>query len=194
MLDAILAGYQGDDNKARQILDDPDPRVRARALGALERIGSIHTRDLLAGLEDIAPAVRRRACDVASRYGSASSSPLTSALHRLLEDPDPLVVESACWALGEHRDATAVSPLASLASSHPDPRCKEAAIAALGAIGDPRGLPTVIEGLSEKPAVRRRAVVALAGFDSNEADAAIRRSLDDRDWQVRQSAEILLGE
>lgn len=194
MLAAIVAGYKGDEGVARRMLQDDDAGVRASALGAVERIGKIHARDLLGALDDASALVRRRACEVAARYGAAASSPITSALHRLLEDPDPLVVEAACWALGEHRDATSVTALSALARTHLDPRCRESAIASLGAIGDPRGLDTVIEGLADKPAIRRRAVVALAGFDSSDADDAIRRSLDDRDWQVRQSAEILSGD
>jgi HEAT repeat protein len=52
----------------------------------------------------------------------------------------------------------------------------------------------VLAGCNDKPAVRRRAVLALAPFDGPEVDAALRAALDDRDWQVRQAAEDLLEE
>ncbi len=65
-------------------------------------------------------------------------------------------------------------------------------MAALGAIGDRRGLAAVIGALDDKPAIRRRAAAALAGFDDPAADAALERCLEDRDWQVRQVAEDLL--
>ena len=68
---------------------------------------------------------------------------------------------------------------------------REAAVAALGAIGDPAGLPAILAATSDKPAVRRRAVLALAPFDGPEVDAALERALSDRDWQVRQAAEDL---
>jgi HEAT repeat protein len=42
---------------------------------------------------------------------------------------------------------------------------------------------------TDRPAVRRRAVLALAPFEGPEVDAALTRALDDRDWQVRQAAE-----
>jgi len=67
-------------------------------------------------------------------------------------------------------------------------------VAALGAIGDPAGLPAVLAALGDKPTVRRRATVALAAFEGPEAESGLRRSLADRDWQVRQVAEILLDE
>jgi len=47
--------------------------------------------------------------------------------------------------------------------------------------------------LEDKPAVRRRATIALAAFDDPRVDVALRRCLEDRDWQVRQAAEDLLG-
>ena len=46
----------------------------------------------------------------------------------------------------------------------------------------------------DKPAIRRRAAVALAAFEGPEVEAALRRCLEDRDWQVRQVAEDLLAD
>ena len=48
--------------------------------------------------------------------------------------------------------------------------------------------------LDDKPAIRRRAAIALAGFDDPAATEGLRRCLEDRDWQVRQAAEVLLDE
>jgi HEAT repeat protein len=82
--------------------------------------------------------------------------------------------------------------LCALGRDHPDALVREAAVAALGAIGAPSGLDTILHALThDKPAVRRRAVIALAPFDGPEVDGAIARSLTDRDWQVRQVAEDL---
>ena len=66
-------------------------------------------------------------------------------------------------------------------------------MAALGAIGDRGGLPAVLAALDDKPAVRRRAAVALAAFEGPDVDRALRKCLEDRDWQVRQVAEDLLA-
>jgi hypothetical protein len=109
-----------------------------------------------------------------------------------LGDPDPLVVVGAAWFLAERRVIAAVDALGATAREHDDVRCREAAVAALGAIGDPRGLAAVMGGLDDKPTVRRRATVALAGFDDPRVEAALRRSAEDRDWQVRQAADELL--
>jgi HEAT repeat protein len=65
-------------------------------------------------------------------------------------------------------------------------------VAALGPIGHPGGLPAVIDALEDKPTVRRRATVALAGFDDPRVEPALRRASGDRDWQVRQAADELM--
>ena len=94
------------------------------------------------------------------------------------------------------RDATtsvdgAVTRLAHVAVRHRDPLAREAAVAALGALGDPGGLAAILSATTDRPAVRRRAVLALAPFDGADVDAAIERALTDNDWQVRQAAEDL---
>jgi HEAT repeat protein len=74
---------------------------------------------------------------------------------------------------------------------HADALVREAAVAALGARGT--GLATILHACDDRPAVRRRAVLALAPFEGPEVTAALTRALADRDWQVRQAAEDLLG-
>jgi HEAT repeat protein len=170
---AAVAGHQRDAVKARSFLADPAPSVRATALGALARAGSLAVADLV---EELAAGVP----------GNADPT-LASAL----DDPDAGVVEAAAWASGERRppERGIVAALAAVTTGHDDPICREAAVAALGAIGDPGGLPAILAATTDRPAVRRRAVLALAPFDGPEVDAAIDAALDDRDWQVRQAAE-----
>jgi hypothetical protein len=50
----------------------------------------------------------------------------------------------------------------------------------------------VLAALGDRPAVRRRAVLALAAYDGDEVRAALHHASGDRDWQVRQAAEDLL--
>jgi HEAT repeat protein len=206
--------------------------VRASALGALARIEVLEAFEVAAALEDPAPEVRRRACELAGRLQFIALAPqLTDALG----DSSAVVVEAACYALGElqglcaeeregsgeggpgseaaglggpddsrpangepapdgaNATDTAVRALMATATSHPEPLCREAAVAALGSLRSPAGLPAVLAALEDKPAVRRRAVVALAGFEGPEVDAALAKAAGDVDWQVRQVAEDLGG-
>jgi HEAT repeat protein len=139
------------------------------------------------------PTVRRRAADLAPAFGGATAPPLLG----LLADSEAAVAETAAWALGELGpdavDAGAVPRLSDAAGSHGDPLVREAAVAALGSLGDPTGLDAVLAACRDKPAIRRRAVLALAAFDGPEVDAALQAALSDKDWQTRQAAEDLLG-
>jgi HEAT repeat protein len=178
----------------RAARDDPDARVRAAALGALARAGGRRRATAVwrAALTDPAPAVRRRAADVAPGLAAPARPLLT-----LLTDDDVTVIEAAAWALGELGGtavrAGAVPALSAVVREHDDPLAREAAVAALGALADPSGLPSVLAACGDKPAVRRRAVLALAPFDGPDVEEALRTALADRDWQVRQAAEDLLG-
>ena len=101
----------------------------------------------------------------------------------------------AAWSCGEHEvvsDAV-LDQLITIAQNHDDALVREAAVAALGAIGDERGLPAILHGCRDKPAIRRRAVLALAPFDGPEVEAALEAARNDRDWQVRQSVEDVAG-
>jgi len=184
--DAAAAGHLGDEPAARALLDDPDPEVRATALGALVRMERATAADAASALADLDPLARRRACELGSGLPDANFS-------TVLDDPDDTVVEAACFAVGERRDARAVPALLRIATMHDDALCRESAVAALGAIGDPASLPALLAALNDKVQVRRRAVIALAAIESPESDVAIRGCLSDRDWQVRQAAEDLLG-
>ncbi len=173
----------------RSALSDAAPSVRATALGGLDRLGALVDDDLRLALTDPAPAVRRRAVELAATRPGV-------AVVGGLDDADPSVAEMTAWSLGEREERSSVpalSTMASVSSGHTDPLCREAAVAALGAIGDPAGLAAVLAALEDKPAIRRRAAVALAAFEGPAVDGALRRCLDDRDWQVRQVAEDLLA-
>src|ERR1019366_7349426 len=104
------------------------------------------------GLADPAATVRRRACEV-SVVLPRFPGPVVAAL----ADGDAGVVEAACFALGERGPAAAraVPRLAEVTTGHPDPICREAAVAALGAIGLRLGLPAILAATTDKAAVRR---------------------------------------
>jgi HEAT repeat protein len=190
-----IAGHTGDVETARRGLAHDDGGVRSAALGALQRLGALDDDAVAAAFADPDPAVRRRAAEIAARHvGIDLSTPLA--------DEDPSVVEVAAWACGEHETVDdgilgIVVRLAGGAGAGREPLVREAAVAALGALGDDRGLDAILTGTSDKPAIRRRAVLALAPFvapdhpRAAEVAAALDRALTDRDWQVRQAAEDL---
>jgi HEAT repeat protein len=181
-----LAGHLGDRATAEAALDDTDDSIRELAIGALERLGALDDDQLVSLANDPSIRVRRRVAELLASHTAVDPG-------RSLHDDDPTVVEVAAWAMGEREnvDDPVLERLIELAVEARDPLVRESAAAALGAIGDPRGLPAILTACDDKPAVRRRAVLALAPFDGPEVEAAIDRALEDRDWQVRQSAEDL---
>jgi len=186
----IVAGHTGDAGTARAGTAHPEAAVRAAALGALARLGELGADELAAFLapdREPSAVVRRRAAEIAARFPDVALGPV-------LDDPEWDVVEMACWSLGEHEvaDDATLQRLIELATGHEEALVREAAVAALGAIGDSRGLPAILAGTRDKAPVRRRAAVSLAPFDEPEAEDALRALLEDRDWQTRQIAEDLL--
>ncbi len=190
---AALAGHLGDIDAARQLLADDDLSVRSTALGALARAGGLTGSDLASALTDPQAVVRRRAVEILASLPDGDPLATDLSLLRLLDDPDDSVVEVAAWACGERAavEPAAVHRLSELAVDHPDALVREAAVAALGALGDELGLPAILVATSDKATVRRRAVLALASFEGPDVESALQRACTDRDWQVRQAAEDL---
>ena len=172
---------------------DPDPSVRRRAADlAPAFIPATDGRDEGAGKKAEGTGESEELDGGSRRNGVART------LLNLLADPETAVAEAAAWALGEFGERSvavgAVDRLAAVVGTHQDPLVREAAVAALGSLGDPAGLDAVLAACSDKPAIRRRAVLALAAFEGPAVDAALRAALGDKDWQTRQAAEDLLGE
>lgn len=185
---AIEAGFSGDEKSARAFLAHEDPDVRASALRALSRIGVISPTELSHALKDPDTEVRRSAVELSALQPEV-------VIHHLLNDEDVFVAEMTAWSLGERTSITdhEIAALIHNATAHVEPVVRESCAAALGSLGDIRGLPAILSACTDKPAVRRRAVLALAPFDGDEVEVALQRALEDNDWQVRQNAEILLN-
>lgn len=184
----VIAGHTGDVDTVRAALRHDEPTVREAAYGAMARLGLFTAELATEGTIDSHPRVRGRVAELCADIPGFDLGPL-------LNDDDPMVVEMAAWSCGEHEDPLPhiVPKLAELCIGHDEALVREAAVAALGAIGDERGRAAILRACSDKPTVRRRAVLALAPFDGPDVTAALKNALDDRDWQVRQAAEDLLG-
>lgn len=184
----VIAGHSGDEAAVRAALTHASGSVRDAALGAMARLGLL-TNDLaVTAMSDKDARVRSRIAELSVDLPGLDLAPL-------LDDHDPMVVEMAAWTCGEHETVAdhIIEKLIQLCTEHEEPLVREAAVAALGAIGDDRGLKAILTACNDKPAVRRRAVLALAPFDGPEVKTALEAALEDRDWQVRQAAEDLLG-
>ena len=193
----IVARHRGDIGTLRDALVSSIPHHRVLAVSGLSKLDALTVTEIETASRDAARTVRHRLAQIGARDVHIEIRVLLD----LLTDTEFAVAETAAWALGERfegctgndLDPVAFDALCRNAADHPHQMVRESCVAALGAIGDPRGLPAILSGCRDKPAVRRRAVLALAPFDGDDVDAALKAALSDRDWQVRQAAEDLLG-
>lgn len=186
--EVIAAGFSGNQAVAEAGLLSSDGFTRASALRALARLQHLPGDTVTEFLQDEDPEVRRTAVELAASFS-------TVLVHSLIDDEDVFVAEMTAWCLGERtsiRDEE-IAILIDRTTTHAEAVVREACAAALGSIGDERGLPAILAACSDKPAVRRRAILALAPFEGDDVDAALTKALEDKDWQVRQNAEDLLN-
>ena len=182
----VQLAREGDLSLARELCGDGDPRVRASSIAVLSENDALDESLIALGLSDPNPLVRMTVARAAAQNSSIS-------VLELLNDEDSSVVEIACWAAGEqteHNDSL-IEALSGIALEHEDALCRESAVAALGALGDVRGLESILKATKDIATVRRRAVIALAPFEGQAVTDALQLALSDRDWQVRQAAEDL---
>ena len=182
----VQLAREGDLSLARELCGDGDPRVRASSIAVLSENDALDESLIALGLSDPNPLVRMSVARAAAQNSSIS-------VLELLNDEDSSVVEIACWAAGEqteHNDSL-IEALSGIALEHEDALCRESAVAALGALGDVRGLESILKATKDIATVRRRAVIALAPFEGQAVTDALQLALSDRDWQVRQAAEDL---
>lgn len=183
----IEAGFNGDVTTALNAMSSSDDSVRASAIRSLRRLKALTSAHIAAGIADASAEVRRTALEFSAPFDDV-------VIHPLINDNDVFVAEMAAWSIGERNPANddEVHALIANTTSHAEAVVREACAAALGSLGDERGLPAILAACDDKPAVRRRAVLALAPFEGDDVDAALAKALEDRDWQVRQNAEILV--
>ncbi|SFG99543.1 HEAT repeat [Halopelagius inordinatus] len=178
--EAISVVRWDDDERAvpgllRRLTDD-DPDVRQEAAGAFAELGARaeHFQD---GAE-LSEATRER---------------VVEALIRRLDDPVSAVRSWAMEALGAQAHPNAVGPLCAAYGEESELRWN--AVAALGRIGDPRAIPTVVAALDDDdPSVRRRACRASARLETTAATSPLcDRATTDPSADVRREAIDALG-
>ena len=115
------------------------------------------------------------------------------SLIKKLRDPDEKVRQQAAWALGVHRDRTAVPPLiAALKDTNGEVRASAAG--ALGDIGDKRAVTPLIVALKDpNDEVRARAADALGSLRDKRAVTPLIAALKDTNGEVRARAADALG-
>jgi HEAT repeat protein len=191
--EVTLASYAGREAPVRSALADDDPTVRAAALSALDRLGTLNSVDVLQALNDADLRVRRRACELATLLPltSNASNDIDSLLLNHLQTGDETMAELSAWSLGErHQQQSAdidedKNPTETLAN-----QTITRSVAP--------NLPEIVRALSETvhhhsdALVREAAVAALGCIATPEAKGAILHAIGDK-ATVRRRAVIALA-
>lgn len=192
-IEVIEAGHGTDEaslNLLTTALRSENALLRRHALTGLEARLALSDATIVAAIADHDAENRARALRVAGRVTQASSA-LIAAVTAATSDSQDFVAVAAIRSIADLVIGDALDLLVSLVREHQDPMVREEAVAALGSLGDEHGLIAIIEACSDKPAVRRRCVVALGAFQGDAVEAALDRLNEDKDWQVRQAVAML---
>jgi HEAT repeat protein len=191
--DLLRASFAADENSQALLfaqIASKNVRHHVLALRGLTRRSLMTTELWQQSLNDSDVEIRRESLQLFA-HEEQNDVAILNDVTQLLRDEDALVVDGAAFALGEHLYGGAVLELCEVATNHEDARCRESAIAALGAIGDDRARSTILNALKDKPPIRRRAIVALSNFEGPDIEAALVEAGEDRDWQVRSAVTQL---
>ena len=180
---------------AALVESDPDARVRSVALGALVHAAPRRSAAarLAVAARDPDRNVRRHAAELAPALGAAARRVSARAARRRraprcrsrgvrarrAPERDPRVI---CGARVADDDCTRRCARA---------RSRGRRARARSAI--PAALPVVLAACDDKPAVRRRAVLALAAVRRRRGGSTPAPALEDRDWQTRTSRRRTSG-
>ena len=127
--------------RTAELLDDPRPFVRHRAMARLGKQGKAAIGPLKEVLQKAkSVAARRNAVWALTRIDSAAAR---AATRTALADDDPTVQQAAAHAAGIHRDATTVPKLIRLLKSK-SLHLRRKTATALGCIGDKRAVPALL--------------------------------------------------
>jgi HEAT repeat protein len=191
---AEYLGYFGGERSVRPLgglLADPDGTVRAVAARSLARIGTLEATEFLAKtLNDPSELTRLRVAENLERIGMLAAKPLLDTLK--YGEPQARVL--AARILGDLRAAGTRPALreAALEGSLPDLRAK--ATLALGKIGDPDDIPTLLEASTDEfwP-VRAQAANALGMIGDVSTMPTLQKMMTDQEWWVRLNAAQALA-
>lgn len=202
-LDAAAAILSAEDQ--RRLTDELDALSRGRDAATRGRVAlAIGRVGLPAGYprlleltRDLDPATRALAAfglgllelDLEPLTAAANSTRVVEGLVRLLDDPEPLVVEQALWAIGARADDAALTAVAIVLDDAARPAdVQRAALDAWWRLpgADPRRIDVHLG--SADAGVRRAAVNALRRIEDPNSLPLLAGALDDEDIDVRVAA------
>lgn len=171
-------------------LDDPDARVRARAVSSLGILADPRAGDRLLRIvvHDSDPTTRERASDAlvmlsTPRPDARSTAPALAKLR----STDPFVRLDGAKTLQKLRDHRTVGPALEALAAERDLSVRRELISALALLDDPIAVPAMVRiARTDTAEVRPFAIAALATLDDSRAVTPLVQLARDPDAQVRR--------
>lgn len=181
--------HEGAVGAIQRALESGDSLVRSAAVAALARTGGQAAVPLLVGLlRDPDAAVREKAAQALGAPGAPGRPEVTQALLAAMKDPDPLVRTRAVSALAEIGPDEAALETLTAALEDPDEAVRLGTVKALARM-QKAGVGALLQALSNsRPEPRAAAADALGAIRDPRAAGPLLKALDDRAWNVRETA------
>ncbi|MBE7383662.1 MAG: HEAT repeat domain-containing protein [Leptolyngbya sp. SIO1E4] len=176
----------------RKVIDDPNLQVRSMAVFAMGLKADDETLEILIRLLETDPDYGIRA-DAAGALGYLEDPRAFDSLVRAFyEDTDWLVRFSTAVSLGNLKDPRAHDVLIEALKSD-EVVIQQAAIAAIGEVGDIDAVPDILNfAQAEDWLVRQRLAEALGHLPTPKSESALRFLAKDAHYQVAEAARISL--
>ena len=178
-----------------ELLSDEDETIRAVAARALARIGSDEAvRLLVRTLDAPSELTRLRVAENLERVGYPVVGPLVDSLENSLGAEQVQGPVMAVRVLGHLRASEAREVLRAAASAGREEDLRAQATLALGKIGDPEDVPTLLESARDESwPVRAQAANALGMIGEVSTAPTLKELAADREWWVRLNATKALA-
>jgi HEAT repeat protein len=193
---AVALAEMGDESSAESLMEflgDREPEVRIQCARGLGRMRWTPAIDAIVDRFNVeTPWVRSRFTSTLVGFGPKATWPLIAYIrvnHRF-ESAGP---SAAIRALGVIGDTQAGPPLIEILEEAKDPEIQIAAIEALGAVGGPLALKTLIREFdSDDWRLRAKAATAIGDIGDPLAIPTLAAGLEDTDWWVRRNSAAAL--
>ena len=176
-------------------LNDREDEIKVQSIRGLSRIGRPEAiAPILESYGSETPWVRARFADALVGFGGKAALPIMRHVAKLRNRGESDAAAELIRVLGLIGDTRAGMGLTDLLATTADPEIKIAAVQALGSVGGPLAIPTILDAYhSEDWRIAAKAATALGEVGDNSVLDELANGLTHRVWWVRRNSAAALA-